>query len=256
MATTLATTGNRLEGKVALVTGAAGGIGSAITRRFVAEGARVAAADLSIDAINTTFGATLPADRLLACRLDVTSEDSCRSAVAEIERTYGRIDIVINNAGIYPMAAIEDITLAEWRRVMAVNLEGVFLVTKSVVPIMKRQRSGRIISMSSGTIFKGTARFTHYVASKMGVVGFTRSLASELGEFGITVNAISPGLTLTDTVARSMPKALLELRLSERPLKRHEVAEDLVGATLFLASDDASFITGQTINVDGGVSFH
>ncbi len=247
---------NRLAGKVALVTGAAGGIGSAITRRFIAEGARVAAADLTVEAINARFGSSIPADHLLACVLDVTSEDSCRNAIDAIVAKWGRVDILINNAGIYPMSAIEDITLTEWRRVMSINLEGVFLVTRALVPVMKRQRFGRIISMSSSTVFKGTPRFTHYVASKMGVIGFTRSLASELGEFNITANVVTPGLTTTDTVLRTMPKALLDKRLEERPLKRHEVAEDLVGATLFLASDDAAFMTGQTVNVDGGVSFH
>ena len=110
--------------------------------------------------------------------------------------------------------------------------------------------------MSSGTVWLGTARYTHYAAAKMGVIGFTRSLASEVGEFGITVNAVSPGLTLTETVRRAVSPELLERRLQERPLKRHQFAADVVGAVLFLASDDAEFVTGQTINVDGGVAFH
>ena len=247
---------NRLTGKVAIVTGAAGGIGAAITRRFIAEGARVAAADLTTDALATRFGNALPPDQYLPCVLDVTSEASVKSAVDAVMAKWGRVDILINNAGIYPMGAIEDITLAEWRRVMSVNLEGVFLVTRAVVPIMKKQKGGRIVTMSSGTVFKGTPKFTHYVASKMGVIGFSRSLASELGAWNINVNVVSPGLTTTETVLRTLPTALLEKRLDDRVLKRQEVAEDLVGATLFLSSDDAAFITGQTINVDGGVAFH
>lgn len=246
----------RLDGKVALITGAAGGIGSAVARRFVAEGARVAAADLSLEGLARQYGTAYSTDQLLPCALDVTSEESARSAIAEIDRRFGRIDVLVNNAGIYPAQAFEDITLADWRRVMSINLDGVFIVTRAVLPVMKRRRGGSIINVSSSTIFKGTPRFGHYIASKMGVVGFTRALAGELGDMGITINAIAPGLTLTETVAQTMPKELLEKRLAERALKRQEMADDLVGAALFLASDDAAFMTGQTLNVDGGVSFH
>jgi NAD(P)-dependent dehydrogenase (short-subunit alcohol dehydrogenase family) len=242
--------GPRLNGKLAIVTGAAGGIGCALVQRFIAEGARVVAADIDVSRAQPAT------DNFRAERLDVTSEDSCRSMVAAVERSWGAIDILVNNAGVYPAAPIEEISYAEWRRIVAINLDGVFLMSRAVVPAMKRKRWGRIVSMSSGTVFMGTARYTHYAAAKAGVIGFTRSLASELGEFGITVNAVSPGLTLTETVRRAVSPELLEQRLRERPLKRHQYAADVVGAVLFLTSDDAEFVTGQTINVDGGVAFH
>jgi NAD(P)-dependent dehydrogenase (short-subunit alcohol dehydrogenase family) len=241
--------GSRLNGKLALITGAAGGIGAALVERFLAEGARVVAADINVDGAAAT-------DLLRAERLDVTSEESCRAVVGAVERSWGPIDILINNAGVYPAAPIEEISYAEWRRILAINLDGVFLMSQAVVPAMKRKRWGRIVSMSSGTVWLGTPRYTHYAAAKMGVIGFTRSLASELGEFGVTVNAVSPGLTLTETVRHAVSPELLERRLQERPLKRHQFAADVVGAVLFLASDDAEFVTGQTINVDGGVAFH
>lgn len=244
----------KLEGKVALITGAAGGIGSALVRRFVAEGAKVAAADLNASAVREKFQ-DLPAGQIEFSQLDVTSEVSVRAAVDAIASRWGRVDVLVNNAGVYPFCAIEDLTLDEWRRVMAINLEGVFLTTRAVVPLMKQQKSGRIVSVSSSTVFKGTPGFCHYVASKMGVIGFSRALAGELGAWGITVNVVAPGLTTTDTALRSVPPALLEQRVQDRALKRPQVANDLVGPALFLASDDGAFMTGQTLNVDGGVSF-
>jgi len=244
----------KLEGKVALITGAAGGIGSALVRRFVAEGAKVAAADLNASAVREKFQ-DLPAEQIEFSQLDVTSEVSVRAAVDAIASRWGRVDVLVNNAGVYPFCAIEDLTLDEWRRVMAINLEGVFLTTRAVVPLMKQQKSGRIVSVSSSTVFKGTPGFCHYVASKMGVIGFSRALAGELGAWGITVNVVAPGLTTTDTALRSVPPALLEQRVQDRALKRPQVANDLVGPALFLASDDGAFMTGQTLNVDGGVSF-
>ena len=249
-------TGPRLEGKTAIITGAAGGIGSALVERFVTEGARVVAADIDLARAQSLQGDKSSADRIWAAQLDVSSESGCSRLIAEVEQRWGAVDVLVNNAGVYPAASIEDISYLEWRRILAINLDGVFLMSRAVIRGMKRRGWGRIVSMSSGTVFRGTARYTHYAAAKAGVIGFTRSLASEVGEFGVTVNAVSPGLTLTDTVRRAVAPELLELRLQERPIKRHQHPADLVGAVLFLCSDDATFITGQTINVDGGVSFH
>jgi NAD(P)-dependent dehydrogenase (short-subunit alcohol dehydrogenase family) len=251
----MANIARKFEGKVALITGAAGGIGSALVRRFVAEGAKVAAADLNASALRAQFQDTLPTDQVEYLQLDVTSENSVRAGVQAVASRWGQIDILVNNAGVYPFCAIEDLTLEEWRRVMAINLEGVFLMTQAVVPFMKRQKSGRIVSVSSSTVFKGTPGFCHYVASKMGVIGFSRALAGELGPWDITVNVVAPGLTTTDTALKSVPPALLEQRVQDRALKRPQVANDLVGPVVFLASQEGGFMTGQTLNVDGGVSF-
>lgn len=249
--------GGRLEERVAIITGAARGMGAAMARRFVAEGAHVVAADIDLDAA-TALAAALdaPPGRVRAVGLDVTSEAGCRELARATEETFGRIDIAVNNAGIYPVQAFEEISYEDWRRVVAVNLDGPFLLTRAVVPAMKRRRWGRVINISSGTVWLGTPRFTHYAAAKAGVIGFTRSLASELGEFGITVNVVSPGLTATENMLKVIPPALLETRRQQRPIKRHQVAEDVVGAVLFLASDDAEFVTGQTVNVDGGLAMH
>ncbi len=246
----------RLDGRVAIVTGAARGMGAAMTRRFVAEGARVVAADIDLAAATALAASLVTPERVRAVRVDVASETSAAALAHEAEAAFGRIDILVNNAGIYPVQAFEDISYEDWRRVVAVNLDGTFLVTRAVVPAMKRRRWGRVINISSGTVWLGTPRFTHYAAAKAGVIGFTRSLASELGEFGITVNVVSPGLTATETMLGIIPPALLEARREQRPIKRHQVAEDVVGAVLFLASDDAEFVTGQTVNVDGGLAMH
>jgi 3-oxoacyl-[acyl-carrier protein] reductase len=246
-----------LADRVALITGAAGGIGAAITRRLLAEGAKVAGADLHGPGIRTlSESLSVTADRWLPLELDVTSEESCRAAVLQIEAAWGRVDIVINNAGIYPRQRFDEMTYGDWRQVVAVNLDGAFLVTRSALPVMKRQRYGRVINISSGVVFLGTPGFVHYGAAKAGLIGFSRVLASELGEYGITVNTVAPGLTLTETVRRSLPADLLEIRKAARALKQHQEPEHVTGAIAFLASDDAAFITGQTINVDGGLAFH
>jgi NAD(P)-dependent dehydrogenase (short-subunit alcohol dehydrogenase family) len=147
-------------------------------------------------------------------------------------------------------------TTQHWRQVIDINLTGTFLMTHALLPLMKDQGSGRIINFSSGSIFPGVAGQTHYVAAKAGVIGFTRSLAREVGNYGITVNNITPGLTVTKAVRDSFPPAILQAQRDGRALHRDEVPEDLVGPTFFLASDDAAFVTGQTLNVDGGMSMH
>jgi NAD(P)-dependent dehydrogenase (short-subunit alcohol dehydrogenase family) len=246
----------RLDGRVAIVTGAARGMGAAMARRFVAEGARVVAADVDLDAAAALAASLGGRERVRAVHVDVASEASAAALARETEASFGRIDVLVNNAGIYPVQAFEDISYDDWRRVLAVNLDGAFLVTRAVVPAMKRARWGRVINIGSGTVWLGTPRFAHYAAAKAGLTGFTRCLASELGDFGITVNLVSPGLTATETMLGVIPAALLEARRQQRPIKRHQVAEDVVGAVLFLASDDAAFVTGQTVNVDGGLAFH
>jgi NAD(P)-dependent dehydrogenase (short-subunit alcohol dehydrogenase family) len=241
--------------KVAIVTGAAGGIGAAITRRFLADGFRVVAGDLNRSGL-AALATSGPPDALLTLELDVTSEASCDVMAAAVERRFGRLDILINNAGLFPLQRFEDIAYQDWRRVITINLDSVFLVTKSVLPLLKRSESGRIINISSGSIFKGTAAHAHYVSAKMGMLGLTRVMATEFGEFGITANAITPGLTATEAVTNSFPPQAHEAAIQSRSLKRAQSAEDLVGTVAFLASPDAAFLTGQTINVDGGANKH
>ena len=190
--------------------------------------------------------------QLLAVAADIASQESCQRLADVARHRFGRIDILINCAGWFPMVSFEEMTVDQWRQVIDVNLTGTFLVTKAAVPLMKDHGWGRIINFGSGSLFDGTADQSHYVAAKAGVLGFSRSLARELGVYGITVNVITPGLTVTKAVKDTFPAEILEAQRIRRALHRDEVAEDLVGPVFFLASDDAGFITGQTLNVDGG----
>ncbi|MGE0737513.1 MAG: SDR family NAD(P)-dependent oxidoreductase [Alphaproteobacteria bacterium] len=247
---------NRFDGRVAVVTGAANGIGFAITRRLLAEGARVVAADIDAKAARRLADESNAGDRLLFVETDVSSETSCRAAAETVDRRIGRVDILINNAGIFPSQAFAEMKYADWRRVLAVNLDGPFLMTQNFAPFMQRNKYGRIVNFASGTVWTGNPGMAHYIAAKSGVIGLSRCLARELGGFGITVNVVSPGLTSTDTVVNNIPKELIEERRSQRAIKRLQTADDLVGTVLFLASDDAAFVTGQNIVVDGGVVLH
>jgi NAD(P)-dependent dehydrogenase (short-subunit alcohol dehydrogenase family) len=253
----------RFSNKFVIVTGAAGGIGSAVMRRFLSEGAKVCAVDNRKDALDRLVSDLGAPDALLAIEADVSSEESCYSLAAKVEQTWGAVDILFNNAGKFPATPFEKISYAEWREVCAINLDGPFLVTRAMLPLLKQSQAGKIINTSSGSIFAGTPDQCHYVTAKAGVIGFTRfskgdaprTLANALGEHNITVNAITPGLTDTPPILDLFPANILDQQAQARAIKRRETAEDLVGSVLFLASDDAAFITGQTINVDGGNNF-
>ncbi len=174
---------------------------------------------------------------------------------------FGRIDALINNAALFQRPAMsrvpfEQIPVEEWDRMMAVNLRGIFLCCRAVVPYMKQQRRGKIINISSGTVFHGSPLRAHYVTSKAGVIGFTRSLARELGAYNITVNAVAPGLTLSMDTVDEARAAMNQERLQTRALKRTELPEDLVGTIVFLCSSESDFMTGQTLVVDGGAQMH
>jgi NAD(P)-dependent dehydrogenase (short-subunit alcohol dehydrogenase family) len=250
------TNGGRLQGRVAVVTGAAAGMGAAITSRFLSEGATVIAADVDSSALEQLHERLSVGERLSIVTADVASPDGADGIAATATAKAGFVDILVNNAGILASQSFETMTFEEWRRVIDVNLHGVFLVTKAIFPLMRSRGSGRIINMGSSSFFAGTPKASHYVASKGGVIGFSRSLASELGRYGITVNVVTPGLTMTENVRRRTAPELIELRRQQRPLARDQVAEDIVGTVLFLASADAEFVTGQTINVDGGTVKH
>ncbi|GAB4258360.1 MAG: 3-oxoacyl-ACP reductase FabG [Thermoleophilia bacterium] len=252
----------RLEGRVAIVTGGGSGIGRHYGLGLAHEGAKVVVADINAEVAESTAREIKEAGgEALAIKVDVSDEaDADAMAKAAVDR-FGRIDVLVNNAAIYPVMPWEHVTTDIWDRVMAVNLRGLFVCTKAVFPTMKAQGKGKIINISSGTFFGGFPNMLPYVTSKGGVIGFTRALAREVGDHGIRVNAITPGLTQSDGVKRLheqgiLPSEVADQLAQQQSLKRKQEPEDLVGAVLFLASDDSDFITGQTINVDGGWLMH
>jgi NAD(P)-dependent dehydrogenase (short-subunit alcohol dehydrogenase family) len=241
----------RLEGRVAIVTGGARHIGAAYCRKLAAEGAAVVVADI-LDGETVAEEIRSQGGRALALKIDVSKEEDTNLMAGEAVKSFGRIDILVNNAAIFiniQRQPFYQITAEEWDRVSAVNIKGPFLCAKAVFPQMKEQRSGKIINISSSTAYWGTPNFLHYVASKAALIGMTRSLAREVGEYGICVNAIAPGLV--EHEGQNAPKALTELQLKARSIKRLETPEDLFWTVVFLASSDSDFMTGQTIVVDG-----
>ncbi len=247
----------RVAGRVAIVTGGGHGIGRVYCEALAAEGARVVVADVDAAAARAVAdGLERSGARSLALATDVASEESTREMAERALERFGRVDVLVNNAAVFatiPISrgGIEEISVEEWDRVMAVNLRGVFLASRAVLPAMKRQRSGKILNISSGTVFSGSAGRIHYVASKGGVVAFTRTLAREVGPFGITVNAIAPGATESEAMGPE-ERGRLEKRAESRALSRVETPADLVGTLIYLASGDSDFMTGQTLVVDGG----
>ena len=249
-----------LEDKVVIVTGGAKGIGRKYVEAFAQNGARVAIGD-----IDRSAAEKLAADlnraggEALAEAVDIGNPADCRSFVQHVWDRWQRLDVLVNNAAIYSTIKrkpFTEITEKEWDRVMAVNLKGMFFCAQAVFPFMKQQQYGKIINISSSSIFKGSPFFVHYVTSKAGVVGMTRALARESGAYGITVNAVAPGLTLTEENIAETPPDRFKSAVDTRCLKRQQVPDDLVGILLFLASSQSDFMTGQLINVDGGASMY
>lgn len=253
-----------VSGKVAVVTGAARGIGLAYVRAFLEGGARVAAADiLGFELLEREIEGAFGEDRLLTLHTDVTSSGSVSDMTDRVLQKWGRIDALVNNAALYgglTRAPLEEIPEDEWDRLMAINVKGVWLCTKAVLPAMKSQRSGSIVNISSSTVLSGTPNFLHYVTSKGAILAMTRSTATEAGDYGIRVNSVTPGFVSSEASKTNYGPGEFEKhaarRAEQRVLKREMMPEDLTDTVLFLTSDASRFITGQNINVDGGSSFY
>ena len=252
-----------LEGRVAIITGAAGGIGAAFAGGYAREGARLVIADI-IDGTDTVAEVLKAGGEAIFVKTDVTRQDQCDAMVSAAADRFGRIDILVNNAAMYAgiiKKAFVDITTDEWNRVMEVNTTGPFHCVKAVFPHM-RQKGGKIINVASSVIFESAAGMPHYVASKGAVMAFTRCMARELGQYNINVNSLAPGYTQSEA-SKKMQKNRQDggpdpeqIQMQRRCLKRSEAPSDLVGTAIFLASDMSNFITGQLILCDGGSSFH
>lgn len=242
---------NRFEGRVAIVTGAARGIGEAIAKRLGAEGATVAVADIDEDGAQSTAAKIGGTSFAVAC--DIGDPDSVEALHgAAIDRA-SRIDVLINAAGIVPFVPWNDLTFEEWRRVLRVNLDGLYLMCRASSDLMRRRGYGRIVNICSNSIFAGTPNMAHYVASKGGVFSFTRALATELGGDKITVNSVCPGLTDTEGVQQTPHKEAFEFVEMLQAIKGRGVPDDIVPAVAFLASEEAHWITGQALAVDAGM---
>jgi NAD(P)-dependent dehydrogenase (short-subunit alcohol dehydrogenase family) len=245
-----------LDGRVAIVTGGSQGIGRAIAERLAGDGARIVIADLK----GAEDAAADFADGV-GLTVDVSSEDDVARMAADTLERCGRIDILVNNAGLYAQLAMrpfEQIPANEWRQVMDVNVLSMFLTCRAVVPHMRERGGGRIVNISSGTPFRGVPFVLHYVTSKGAIVAFTRALAKELGDDNVLVNCVAPGFTMSDGVNEhpEVIDALRDVSIASRTLKRDMVPQDVVGAVAFLCGPESTFLTGQTMVIDGGQYFH
>lgn len=245
----------QLEGKVAIVTGATGGIGAAIARRFAREGAKVVATD-----VNAALGAEL-VDEIVAVGgdaffriLDVTSEEHWASAIAETDICFGGPNILVNNAGIFQRKELLDITADEWDNMLGVNAKGTFLGTKAVIPVMQAGGGGAIVNVSSIAGIRGASGASHYGASKGAVRMFSRATAQRYALDGIRCNSLHPGPIETDMGFEAWPESIREARLNQMPMRRFGKPEEIANAALFLASDEASYMTGSEMIVDGGTT--
>ena len=237
----------KLNGRVAIVTGGGQGIGKAIADKLADEGATVVVADI------TRAEEAAPAGGI-GLTTDISKEDDVKRMVSETVSAYGKLDVLVNNAAIVPFTAWDDIDFAEWRRIMAVNLDGTFLACHYGHKPMREAGYGRIVNLASNVVLAGTPNLAHYVASKGGIFAFTRALARELGQYGITVNSVAPGLTETEGVMAGAHKDSFEFVQMLQCIPRRGVAADIAPAVAFLASEEAGWITGQMLVSDAGMS--
>lgn len=252
----------RLRNKVTIITGAAHGIGKAYARRFAEEGAHVVIADIDAQAGEAAAKALTDVGFSAWARItDVRSYASVAGLMRETAERFGRIDVLLNNAAIYvtqPLwkGPVEELALDEWDRILDVNLKGVFLCCKAVIPVMKRQKEGKIINIASGTFFSGSGNMPHYTTAKGGIVALTRVMARQLGEWNINVNCMTPGSTMSEENITDDVRTRRQGSVSKRCFRRVETPADIVGTALFLASSDSDFVTGQLLVVEGGGIMH
>jgi 3-oxoacyl-[acyl-carrier protein] reductase len=250
----------KLKNQVAIITGSSQGIGRGYAHRLAEDGATVIIADL-----NEEKGKQVQEEleqegyRAKFIKVDVSDEKNVQEMAEQVEKEFGRVDILVNNAAIFStikMKPFEEISLEEWSKVIDVNLTGVFLTCKSVVPVMRKCKYGRIINISSGTVLSGRPNYLHYVSTKSAVIGFTRALAREVGKDNITVNTVSPGPIYTEVERDTVSPEQKELMLRQQCIQREGTPQDVTGIISFLCSEEAGYMSGQMLLVDGGKGMH
>jgi len=243
----------RLKNKVALITGGANGIGLATTERFAKEGAKIILWDVSDQGNEIADRLKMEGHEIIFKKVSVTNQDEVQKAMTEAQVHFGRIDILINNAGITRDRTLLKMTMQEWDDVISVNLTGVFICTQAIAPIMKEQNYGRIVSASSNVAIRGNFGQTNYVATKSAIIGMTKVWAMELGRYNITVNCIAPGF-ITTAMTEAMPEEVRNQTIPHIPLGKWGVPDDIANGYLYLASDEASFVSGICLTIDGGAA--
>lgn len=243
----------RLEGKVAIITGAARGIGKATAEKFLKEGANVVVCDINIDQVNAAVEELKSiSDKVIGIKVDVTNRADVDEMIKVTLDKFGKIDCLVNNAGITADNTLLKMSEEEWDRVININLKGVFNCGQAAAKVMSEQGYGVILNASSVVGLYGNYGQTNYAATKWGVIGMTKTWAKELGKKGVRVNAVAPGFILTP-MTEKMPEKVLDMMKEKAPIKRLGMPEDIANAYAFLASDEASFITGTVLSVDGGI---
>ena len=243
----------RLKNKIALITGGANGIGLATAERFAKEGAKIILWDVSDQGNEIADRLKMEGHEIIFKKVSVTNQDEVQKAMTEAHEHFGRIDILINNAGITRDRTLLKMTMQEWDDVISVNLTGVFICTQAVAPIMKEQNYGRIVSASSNVAIRGNFGQTNYVATKSAIIGMTKVWAMELGRYNITVNCIAPGF-ITTAMTEAMPEEVRKQTIPNIPLGKWGVPDDIANGYLYLASDEASFVSGICLTIDGGAA--